>query len=428
MNRNDSTLKKADLSLGERYLAEGINVSNDTRFTGMNNNDMIIGGTGSGKTGSYVSANLVYPCGSMVVSDTKGRLHKMYGKHLRELGYKVHVIDFINPGHSGGYNPLQFIRRTKDGRYYERDIRTLANALCPVQNERDPYWEQAGGRHISMLISYVLEALPVSDHTLLKVCELHRAYLERSGRFLLQEWAEEHPDSLAAKKYLEMGMLRSAEKTYVGVMEMASNALDIYEYAEFAPIFEKSRSFDFRRLGREKSILFLITSDNDSAFDRMTNILHTQILQTLIDEADHQRDGMLPEPCRIILDDFAASARIPDFARTISIIRSRNISVSVILQSKTQLDGMYGQCDSASIIANCDHILFLGGSDLDTAHFISTHLDRTSKTVLTLDREEAVLIVRGTDAKIVRKIPPYSIRVEDAVSESVGKEADYDKA
>ena len=429
MNKNKSLSRTANHSFGRRLVADGITLSNDSQFTNLNLNDCVIGSTSSGKTGSYVAPNLVFPSyGSYVISDTKGQLLKKYGPHLRKLGYVVKTIDLVNPEKSGGYNPLQFIRRHEDGRIHEKDVKSLANTICPVQSDRDPFWEQAAARYITVLISYVLESLPRSEQTMTSVATLHKAYLSGPGKAEIDEWCADNPDSLCAKKHSEMSSIGDAEKTRACIIEFANNALDIFCYSEYAPIFEKSRCFDFRMLGRQKTALFLVTSDNDSSYDRLTNILHQQLFQTLIDEADHQPEGHLAVPCRIILDDFAASAKIPEFARLITIIRSRGICTTLLLQSKTQLDSLYGMHDASTIIANCDTMLYFGGNDTETAQFISKHLNRSLQTVLTLDRSKAVLIVHGERARIVDKIPPYSITPKDYYSAAESeKEVDYEK-
>ena len=105
-----------------RYLADGITISNDTRRTGLNNNDMIIGSSGSGKTGSYVIPNLQNITGSMVVSDTKGQLHRMFSDELKAKGYSVYTLDLVDPLSSCGYNPLSGIRRYDNGKLCEKDI------------------------------------------------------------------------------------------------------------------------------------------------------------------------------------------------------------------------------------------------------------------------------------------------------------------
>ncbi|MDE7288403.1 MAG: type IV secretory system conjugative DNA transfer family protein, partial [Oscillospiraceae bacterium] len=116
----------------ERILANGISISNDTKVTGLNNNDLIIGSSGSGKTGGYVIPNLQNLTDSIMVSDTKGQLTKMFTKSLKSRGYKVCTLDLVNPEKSCGYNPLNGIRRYKSGKYREQDVLTLANNIVPT--------------------------------------------------------------------------------------------------------------------------------------------------------------------------------------------------------------------------------------------------------------------------------------------------------
>ena len=140
----------------ERILAQGISVSNDTRITGLNNNDLIIGSSGAGKTGGYVIPNIQNISGSLIVTDTKGNLEKRFAKELRKKGYAVYTLDLVNPMRSCGYNPLQGIRRYKDGCYREQDIITLADILIPSLDKDEPFWEQAAAAYVAFLIAFAL--------------------------------------------------------------------------------------------------------------------------------------------------------------------------------------------------------------------------------------------------------------------------------
>lgn len=108
------------------------------------------------------------------------------------------------------------------------------------------------------------------------------------------------------------------------------------------------------------------------------------------------------------MDDFASSAVIPDFDKIISVIRSRDIYVSLIIQSLSQLESMYTPAVSRTIINNCDHILYFGSQDLDTANFIATRASKTPEAVLSMPRTKAYLITSGEKARLVDKIVPYS--------------------
>lgn len=134
----------------------------------------------------------------------------------------------------------------------------------------------------------------------------------------------------------------------------------------------------------------------------------------LCSQADANPDGRLKVPVRIIMDDFAASAKIPDFDKVISVIRSRDISVSLILQSMTQLESMYSHAEAMTIINNCDHILYLGSQDIGTAEFIGYKAYKTPETILCMPRTNAMLMTNGEKAVTVKKIKPYSMLENEA--------------
>lgn len=392
----------------ERVLAQGIRVSNDTRRTGLNNNDLIIGSSGAGKTGGYVIPNIQNIEGSLVVSDTKGTLRRKFEKELRASGYKVYTLDFVNPMDSCGYNPLNGIRRYRDGSYREQDILTLAGVLMPSLAREDPFWEKAAASYLTFLIAYALEALPEEERNMCSVCELHRAFVRPNGELSLLGWLDENRDSFSARKYDKLQAIRGADKTWSCILEFANRALEPFDFREMKHLLGNRNSFDIRDLGRKKTVLFLNVSDTDRVFDGIVNVFHTQTLQLLCAEADKNEDGRLKVPVRIIMDDFAASAKIPDFDKVISVIRSRDISVSLILQSMTQLEGMYGEAAATTIVNNCDHLLYLGCQDQKTAEFIGCRAYKTPETILCKPTDKAYLLTNGEKARLVDKIKPYS--------------------
>ncbi len=391
-----------------RILAENVSVSNDTKATGLNNNDMIIGSSGSGKTGGYVIPNLQNISGSMVVSDTKGQLCRMFKNELKKKGYAVYTLDLVDPLRSCGFNPLSGIRRYANGRYREQDVLTLANTIMPTLDRYDPFWEKAAAGYLAFLIAYAMEVLDPEEQNMVSICKLHHAFIRPGGNLSFLQWSERNPDTFAARKYREINSSSNAEKMWSSIMEFANRALEPYEFEEARHIFENPDCFDIRSLGRKKTVLFLNVSDTDRTFDHLVNVFYTQALQLLCSEADAAPDGRLKVPVRIIMDDFAASARIPDFDKVISVIRSREISVSLILQSMTQLESMYSHAEATTIVNNCDHLIYLGSQDLETAQFIGCRAYKTPESVLCMPRDKAILMTNGEKAVLVDKIKPYS--------------------
>lgn len=174
---------------------------------------------------------------------------------------------------------------------------------------------------------------------------------------------------------------------------------------------------DFRSLGRRKIALFINVSDTDRSNDKLLNLLYSQALHELCDSADCSPDGRLKVPVRFIMDDFAANAVIPDFDKVISVIRSREIYVSLILQSLSQLDSMYGKDRAMTIINNCDSCLYLGGQDVETARYIAV---KANKTADTIPIDAALLFVRGQKPQQVTK---YSLEEDPLYLELVSASA-----
>ena len=217
-----------------------------------------------------------------------------------------------------------------------------------------------------------------------------------------------HPDSFAAAKFGMFSSVITSEKTWGCIEQFVAEALDIYDLPEVSPIFSANREYvNLHAIGREKTAVFLNVSDTDRYADTMVSLFYAQAMQVLCNDADRSPDGRLPVPVRFIMDDFASSVYIEDFDRLISIIRSRNISASVILQSLPQLETRYNYAQSQTIIANCDHILYLGGQDLDTAVYIGSRINRTADKVLQPPGDKAYLMVRGKQGQMVDKVTPY---------------------
>ena len=394
-------------NIGSRTFAQDVSVSNDTRKTGLNNNDLIIGGSGSGKTGTYVNELLMAPYGSMIISDTKRLLHRTFKTYLEEQGYKVYVLDFVEPEKSIGYNPLDYIRRNEYGEPNEADIMKLATAIMPTLDADEPFWEKSATRYIAILIGYVLEVLDKEEQTMKAVCEAHRFLQRESGRRKFESWASGNPIAFAARKYQQMRESSKAEKMWSSIMEFVNQGLDIFDFREYDPIWEGEKSIDIKKIGREKTVLFINSSDNDASMHTLSYIFNTQVMQVLIEQADQNEDGKLEVPCRLVLDDFAAAAKIEGFENLISIIRSRDISVSIIIQSLSQLKHMYSTEKANTIINNCAHVLYLAGKDRETMQYVADYLNQTIHTVLKMPKDKAVFIEEGSQAKVVTKLIPY---------------------
>ena len=385
-------------------------------MTGLNNNDLIIGPSGAGKTRGYVKPNLLQCNESVIVADTKGNLVYQVGTVLSQNGYKIYNIDFTEMENSYGYNPLDYIRfDEKTQRYSEQDIMTIANAIVSVENTQDPFWDYAAKMYIACLIGYVKECLPEEEQTLEYVAQLIPQM--QSGKFeiMIDILENNDPNSFAVKKFRSFSSTQQAEKMHASICGIMAEKLDPLTYNGPNKMYSKKNRLDFKQLGKEKAAVFLTISDTDRSVDKLVNLFYTQALHILCQSADNDyMDNRLPVPVRIILDDFATNTYIPDFDKIISVIRSREIYVSLILQSLTQLEGLYGHAKAMTIVNNCDNLLYLGGQDIETAEFIGVRIDKPTTMVLNLPLDEAYLFTRGCAPKKVNK---YNLKTHERYCE-----------
>ncbi len=414
-----------------RILAHGHTVSNDTWITGLNNNDLIIGPSGAGKTRGYVMPNIMQCSGSMVITDTKGALCSDVGTLLAQEGYKVTEINLSDCASSPyGYNPLAYIRQDNDGHYSEQDILTLAACLMPVESRHDPYWELTARIYLESAISYVLEALPEEERHLGSVVRLI-SEMGRDGKYksLMRELEVVDPDSFALSRYrLFKSVSNDAEKTAACIFSFLATKLAPLSFGGAKRIFTNPKRINIKELGRKKAAVFLNISDTDDSLYRLANVFYTQALHTLCNLADKSPGHRLKVPVRFYLDDFASNVVIPDFDRIISVIRSREISVSVIIQSLSQLESLYGQAKAMTVINNCDNLLCLGaGRDISTAKYISYQANKPVSAILNTPLGSAWLLTRGSKAEQVAKFDLRQHRLYHRLPEAQAQKKDAGK-
>lgn len=442
----------------KRYLTNGYCISNDTWETRLNNNDLICGATGCGKTRGYVIPNIKMSDESMIICDTKGVLYSELAEDLKSRGYKVMNMDFTSDESEYGYNPFCFIRKNKKtGLYREDDIHKLANAVCPIEDSKDPFWENAAKMFLEALIAYTLEALPEDYHNFDTVRRLavqlgnynkgegkgvdrqcrrnvQNAYIEKfryecdtftkekepvylmskieicqaAGReavyrygftSMIMELEKRKPDAIAVKLYNSFKACADAEKMYASILGILAEKLNPLISNEILSVYKNPKQISFVEFGKRKTALFLTVSDIDRTKDMLANVMYTQALDCLIQSADKDyKNHRLPVPVRFILDDFAASAIIPDFDNIISVIRSREISVSIIIQSISQLYDKYGMQKAATILNNCDHMIYLGGQDIATAEYVAKRANKTLASIIEQPLTATYLLERGSKA------------------------------
>ena len=302
-------------------LGEEIYYSLDDYKTKVNNNVLVVGTAGAGKTRSIVTPNLLQATGSYIVTDPKGNLYHKYGKYLEKQGYSVRRLDFTDPAHSAHYNMFRYIENDQD------IIKTACMLTARKKGARniDPFWDEATQLLLQALISYLKNYCAPEMQCLKSILTLSRAAaevntdLETSKSaldYIFDDVKIREPNSSAAKWY---GMFRvAANRTLRSILISMNAKLGLYDSSELNEM-TKTDDIDITSVGKTKTALFVIVSDTDRSMDGLVNLFFTQAMNVLCKFADREcADNRLPIPVRFIMDDFATNCVIEDFPRMIS--------------------------------------------------------------------------------------------------------------
>lgn len=380
---------------GELILTSTRSESMDSWATGLNNNVLVLGCSGSGKTRNFLKPNLLQCEGSYVVLDSKGRLFREMGPCLSAHGYTVDCLDFTTMEGTIGYDPLHHVR-WRNGRPLAQDIISIASALFPrSEMGDDPFWAGAAANYVASYIAYVFEALPDREWNMASVVSVYEQACEGNAEALFSDLSRQDPESYAVSLYRRAKSTARAEKMHSSIMGIIAANLMPLTFDGALASFRKVDQIDFCDLGRERRVLFVTMDDMDRSLAPLTSLFIRQAFSSLCDFADAKCEGgRLPVPVRFMLDDFA-NLTLPDFDDVLSVIRSREISCTIICQTVSQLEARYNQAIANSIIGNCDRHLVLGFQDERTARYFSLRANKTAMTLLETPADNWWLFERG---------------------------------
>ena len=333
-----------------------------------NKNILVIGGSGSGKTRFFVKPNLMQMHSSYVVTDPKGTVLVECGKMLKKGGYKIKVLNTINFAKSMHYNPFAYLRSEKDILKLVNTI--IVNTKGEGQQSGEDFWVKAEKLYYTALIAYIWYEAPEEEQNFAMLIDMIDASEAREDDenfknavdLLFDELEEKDPNHFAVRQYKKYKL--AAGKTAKSILISCGARLAPFDIKELRDLMEYD-DLELDTLGEKKTALFVIISDTDATFNFVVSIMYSQLFNLLCDKADDVYNGRLPVHVRMLLDEFANIGQIPQFEKLIATIRSREISASIILQSKSQLKAIYKD-NADTIEGNCDTTLFLGGKEKTT--------------------------------------------------------------
>ena len=340
---------------------------------------IIVGGSGSGKTRFLAKPNLMLANASFIATDPKGEMLRAVGNLFLEEGYVLRVFDLIDPSKSDCYNPFCYIR--KDADVFKLIDNFIKNTTPKGSKANDPFWEKSETALDSALMLYLLHEAPPEDQnmeTILYMIENGGAKEEDDDYqspldLLFEALEEEQPDHIAVRQYHIFK--QAAGKTAKSILVSAAVRLASFTLPEIQRI-TASDDMELGKLGERKQAIFCIIPDsNDTSLNFLVGMLYTQAFQELYYQADKVHQGALPVPVRLMFDEFANVALPDGYARLQATMRSRNIMSTIILQNISQLKALFKD-DWEGIIGNADSFIYLGGNEQSTHKYISELLGK----------------------------------------------------
>ena len=344
----------------------------------VNKNVIVIGGSGSGKTRFFVKPQIMQLHSSYIISDPKGQVLIETGKMLQQAGYVIKVIDTTDFDSSMHYNPFAYLRSEKD--IMKLITILMANTTGDKQASSDPFWENAERLVYMAYIGYIYYECIEEEQNFGTLVDMINASETREDDedfknaidLIFEELEQDEPNHFAVRQYRKLKL--SAGKTFKSIMISCAARLSAFDFMELREITSYDE-MDIGSIGERKTALFMIMSDTDTTYNFLMAIMEAQMFNMLCDIAGKHKGGRLPVHVRFLLDEFANIGKIPDFEKIISVIRSREISACIILQSKAQLKAIYKD-HAGTIVDNCDSMLFLGGKGEETIKELSAILGK----------------------------------------------------
>ena len=360
-------------------LTQHVRLGLDTHKHRRSLNVLVIGGSGSAKTRSFVLPNILTANTNYVITDPKSEVLLATGGYLKEQGYDVRVLNLVNLEQSDGYNPFRYLRDEKD---VLKLVNNLIQSTTPKgSHESDPFWTKAETALLQAIILMLFQEAPEYEQNfsmVMRVLEYAEVREEDEGHvspldLLFESIERRKPDSVAVRQYKVFKL--AAGKTAKSILVSTAVRLAPFNLPQIQALTEHD-DMDLYTLGEKKVALYAVIPDNDNTFNFLVSLLYAQAFQALYYSADQIHHGPLPRHVRFVLDEFAAMP-LPGFTRELATMRSRSISASVIIQNMAQIKELYK--DSwETIPGNCDTILYLGGNESSTHKYVSEMLGKAT--------------------------------------------------
>ena len=371
--------KYADKELtANKILTQNVAIGLDGRRHRRNLNVLVVGGSGAGKTRFYAKPNIMNANTSLIILDCKGEILRDTGGLLEANGYDIKVLDLNSMEKSHCYNPFAYLRSDND---IQRLVTNLFKNTTPKgAQSQDPFWDQAAQMLLLALVFYLHYEAPPEERNFSMVMEMIRAGEVREDDDTYQSPLDElfdrlemrDPEHIALKYY--RNYRSGSGKTLKSIQITLVSRLEKFNLESLAGMTQTDE-MELWSLGEKKTAIFAVIPDNDSSFNFIVGLLYTQLFQQLYYQADVVHGGRLPIHVHFVMDEFSNVALPDEFDKLLATMRSREISVSIIIQNLAQLKALFEK-QWESLVGNCDEFLYMGGNEQSTHEYVSKLLGK----------------------------------------------------
>ena len=373
-----------------KLMTQNVRIGLNAKKHRRNLNTLVCGGSGAGKTRFYCKPNLMQTSNSsQVILDPKGEILRDVGNLLEKAGYEIKVLDLISMEKSHCYNPFVYLRNDNDIQRLVTNLFKSTTERLSIQRSFLGYCGEyaftrpcflsalrsAGGGTEFCYGNGNAQAAAIEDEEDNRPSPLDN---------LFADLEMDNPDHIALKYYRSYHS--GSAKTLKSIQITLAARLEKFNLESLAAL-TSADELDLASMGEKKTALFALIPDNDSSFNFLVSILYTQLFQQLFYSADHIHGGSLPIPVHFLMDEFANVSLPDDFDKILSVMRSRGVSVSIILQNLAQLKALFEK-QWESIVGNCDEFLYLGGNEQSTHKYVSELLGKETIDTNTYGKSE----------------------------------------
>ncbi|ONH62980.1 Conjugal transfer protein TraG [Streptococcus parauberis] len=349
----------------------------------LNKNTLTIGLPGDGKTRAFIKPNIMQANASFVITDPKGLLVHEVGHLLKEKGYRIKVLDLVTLSNSNHFNVFDYMTSEND---IDRVAESIVNGTKKTDNQGEDFWAQAEMLLIRALVGYLyftdkVLAQDEKGPNLGKIADMLRNLkredpdIESPVEILFKKLEEKLPNNYACKQF-DLFMANFKGQTLLSVLAIASSRFSVFDHQAVRDLISND-NMEIETWQTKKTAVFIAIPETDKTYNFLANLLFVTMLRVLPMTADETLQGKSKNnkpsdllAMRLLMDEFAQIGKIPYFTESQSSVRSRGISMDIVLQALNQLKAVYKD-DWKTILNNCSVLLYLGTNDEDTMKYFS---------------------------------------------------------